>query len=65
MDVVPMIPETKDCKILKAPSWLIDACHYLQIHEGNDQGFADHWFFADEEPVNVGAEDGEGEILIQ
>ena len=33
MDVVPLIPETKDVKVLRAPELLTRLCQWLQIHE--------------------------------
>ena len=32
-DVVPRIPETRDKRILKAPSWLTRLCTYLRVHD--------------------------------
>ena len=32
-DVVPKIPETEDCKVLRPPKFLVDICNKLQIHD--------------------------------
>jgi Der1-like family len=32
-DVVPKIPETEDCKVLRPPKYLVQICSYLQIHD--------------------------------
>lgn len=32
-DVVPLIPETQDVKILQSPSFLINLCERLRIHD--------------------------------
>ena len=47
MDVVPMIPETKNVKLLRAPEILTRLCEYLRIHENND--------LLDEDMMGIGA----------
>jgi len=32
-DVVPKLPETEDCKVLKPPRILVKICEYLHIHD--------------------------------
>lgn len=32
-DVVPKLPETEDCKLLRAPKALVWICEYLQVHD--------------------------------
>ena len=41
MDVIPLIPETKDVKVLRPPDLLTRICHYFRIHEITGQEFED------------------------
>ena len=54
MDVVPLIPETYDLKVLSAPSFLDRICTFLNIHnygEFDDPELFGQagWFFGEEE----------------
>lgn len=58
-DVVPKIPETFDCKVLKPPTILVTICEKLHIHEfeANEDEFIIEEEIVNNNEVNEGIEE--------
>ena len=44
-DVVPRVPETRACRVMKAPNWLTRLCTALHIHDFGANDFVDEGGF--------------------